>query len=246
MADHTGIEWTDATWNPVTGCTKVSPGCKNCYAERLAVRLRAMGNPRYQNGFALTLQPDQVDLPLRWRRPRRIFVNSMSDLFHEAVSEEYIRRVFEVMTSAHWHVFQILTKRSKRLAAMAALLPWPPNVWQGVSVESARYVSRVDHLRQVPARVRFLSVEPLLGPIPSLPLDGIHWVIVGGESGPARRVMSADWVRLVRDQCIAAEVPFFFKQWGGRTPKTKGRLLDGRIWNEIPAVAVGPHALAVE
>ena len=246
MADHTGIEWTDATWNPVTGCTKVSPGCKNCYAERLAVRLRAMGNPRYQNGFALTLQPDQVDLPLRWRRPRRIFVNSMSDLFHEAVSEEYIRRVFEVMTTAHWHVFQILTKRSKRLAAMAAQLPWPPNVWQGVSVENARYVSRVDHLRQVPARVRFLSVEPLLGPIPSLPLDGIHWVIVGGESGPARRVVSADWVRLVRDQCIAADVPFFFKQWGGRTPKTKGRLLDGRIWDGIPAVAVGRHALAVE
>jgi len=246
MADHTGIEWTDATWNPVTGCTKVSPGCKNCYAERLAVRLRAMGNPRYQNGFALTLQPDQVDLPLRWRRPRRIFVNSMSDLFHEAVSEEYIRRVFEVMTTAHWHVFQILTKRSKRLAAMAAQLPWPPNVWQGVSVENARYVSRVDHLRQVPARVRFLSVEPLLGPIPSLPLDGIHWVIVGGESGPARRVVSADWVRLVRDQCIAADVPFFFKQWGGRTPKTKGRLLDGRIWDGIPAVAVGQHALAVE
>jgi protein gp37 len=170
----------------------------------------------------------------------------MSDLFHEAVSEEYIRRVFEVMASAHWHVFQILTKRSKRLAAMAAHLPWPSNVWQGVSVESARYVCRVDHLRQVPARVRFLSVEPLLGPIPCLPLDGIHWVIVGGESGPARRVVSADWVRLIRDQCIRADVPFFFKQWGGRTPKTKGRLLDGRTWDEIPALSGGQHALAVE
>lgn len=245
MAEHTGIEWTDATWNPVTGCTKVSPGCKNCYAERLAGRLRAMGNPRYRNGFALTLQPDQVDLPLRWRRPRRIFVNSMSDLFHETVPEAYIRQVFETMTSAHWHVFQILTKRSERLAAMAPRLPWPPNVWQGVSVESARYVGRVDHLRQVPAIVRFLSVEPLLGPIPGLPLDGIHWVIVGGESGPERRVMSADWVRLVRDQCIEAGVPFFFKQWGGRTPKAKGRILDGRVWDEIPVTPTKLDVLAV-
>ena len=245
MADHSGIEWTDATWNPVTGCTKVSPGCKNCYAERLAVRLRAMGNPRYRNGFAVTLQPDQIELPLRWRRPRRIFVNSMSDLFHEVVPEEYIQQVFEVMVQAHWHVFQILTKRSGRLAAMAPRLPWPPNVWQGVSVESARYVSRVDHLRQVPAEVRFLSVEPLLAPIPCLPLNGIHWVIVGGESGPGRRVVSADWVRLVRDQCTEAGVPFFFKQWGGRTPRAKGRVLDGRIWDEIPAAAGRPDVLAV-
>ena len=169
----------------------------------------------------------------------------MSDLFHEVVPEEYIQRIFQVMVRAHWHVFQILTKRSKRLAAMAPRLPWPPNVWQGVSVESARYVGRVDHLRKVPARVRFLSVEPLLGPIPWLSLDGIHWVIAGGESGPGRRVVSAEWVRLVRDQCTEAGVPFFFKQWGGRTPKAKGRVLDGRIWDEIPAAAGGLDVLAV-
>ena len=245
MADHTGIEWTDATWNPVTGCTKVSPGCKHCYAERLAMRLMAMGNRRYGNGFAVTLQPDQIDLPLRWRRSRRIFVNSMSDLFHEAVPDEYIQSVFAVMARASWHIFQVLTKRSARLAAMAPRLPWPPNVWQGVSVESARYVSRIHHLRQVPAVVRFLSVEPLLGPIPELPLDGVHWVIAGGESGPGRRVMSADWVRLIRDQCTAAGVPFFFKQWGGRTPKAKGRLLDGRIWDETPAARAQPDVRAV-
>jgi protein gp37 len=183
----TGIEWTDATWNPVTGCTKVSPGCKHCYAERLAHRLRAMGNRRYARGFAVTLHPDQLTLPLTWRRPRRIFVNSMSDLFHEAIPDEYLRRVFDVMTRADWHVFQILTKRGARLAAMARELPWSPNVWQGVSVENASYTSRIAHLREVPAAVRFLSVEPLLGPIPQLPLTGIHWVIVGGESGGGRR-----------------------------------------------------------
>ena len=219
MADHTGIEWTDATWNPVTGCTRVSPGCKNCYAERLAIRLRAMRNPRYRNGFAVTLQPDQLGLPLRWRRPRRIFVNSMSDLFHEFVAEEYIRQVFDVMRQAHWHTFQVLTKRSERLATLAPRLPWPRNVWQGVSVESARYTGRVEDLRQVPAAVRFLSVEPLLGPIPRLPLAGLQWVIVGGESGPGRREASAEWVRMLRDQCLAASVPFFFKQWGGADAK---------------------------
>ena len=234
MSDHSGIEWTDATWNPVTGCTKVSPGCKHCYAERLALRLKAMGSPRYRNGFTVTLQPDQLTLPLRWRRPKRIFVNSMSDLFHEAIPEQYIQRVFEVMGQAYWHSFQILTKRSERLAALARDLPWPPNVWQGVSVENARYTWRVAHLRQVPAAVRFLSVEPLLGPIPSLPLEGIHWVIVGGESGGGRREMAPDWARLVRDQCLASGVPFFFKQWGGRTPKARGCVLDGRIWDDMP------------
>lgn len=245
MADHTGIEWTDATWNPITGCTKISPGCKNCYAERLALRLRAMRSPRYRNGFAVTLQPDQVDLPLRWRRPRRVFVNSMSDLFHETVPDDYIRKVFEVMGAAHWHVFQVLTKRSKRLTALAPRLPWPPNVWQGVSVESARYVCRVHDLTLVPAAVRFLSVEPLLAPISSLPLEGIQWVIVGGESGPRRRAMSPDWVRSIRDQCVSARVPFFFKQWGGRTPKSEGRVLDGRTWDEIPAERVGPETFAL-
>jgi protein gp37 len=236
MSEQTGIEWTDATWNPVTGCTKVSPGCTNCYAERLAFRLQAMGNRRYQAGFAVTLHPDHVTLPLRWRRPRRIFVNSMSDLFHDAVPDQFIRRVFEVMKCADWHTFQVLTKRSRRLATLAAHLPWPSNIWQGVSVESARYTSRVHDLQAVPAAVRFLSVEPLLGPIPSLPLAGIDWVIVGGESGGGRRAMAPEWARQIRDQCRLAGVPFFFKQWGGRTPRSGGRMLDGRTWDETPAV----------
>ena len=234
MGDNSGIEWTDATWNPVTGCTKISPGCKNCYAERLAVRLRAMGNTRYQNGFSVTLHPDLLALPLRWRRPRRIFVNSMSDLFHDAIPEAFIHRVFEVMARADWHVFQILTKRSERLASLAPHLPWAPNIWQGVSVESARYTIRIERLRTVPAAVRFLSVEPLLGPIPALPLDNIDWVIVGGESGPGRRPMAAAWAREILDQCIKAGVPFFFKQWGGRTPKAGGRVLDRRTWDGMP------------
>ncbi len=236
MGDRTGIEWTDATWNPVTGCTKISPGCKHCYAERLALRLKAMGNRRYRNGFAVTLQPDQLTLPLRWRQPQHIFVNSMSDLFHEAIPEDYIHRVFEVMVQADWHVFQILTKRSERLACLAPHLPWPRNIWQGVSVESAHYKRRITHLREVPAAVRFLSVEPLLGPISNLPLDGVQWVIVGGESGGGRREMAPAWVRGIRDQCLTAEVPFFFKQWGGRTPKSGGRVLDGRTWEEMPWV----------
>ncbi|PYN61930.1 MAG: hypothetical protein DMD90_21920 [Candidatus Rokuibacteriota bacterium] len=235
MGDQTGIEWTDATWNPVTGCTKVSPGCKNCYAERLAARLHAMHNPRYRNGFKLTLHPDLLSLPLRWRRPRMIFVNSMSDLFHEAVPAEYIWQVFAVMGQAPWHTFQILTKRSKRLRQLASGLSWPSNVWQGVSVESSRYTARIDDLREIPAAVRFISIEPLLGPIPALPLDNIHWVIVGGESGPRRRPVEAGWVREIRDQCLTADVRFFFKQWGGRTPKSRGRLLDGRTWDDMPA-----------
>jgi protein gp37 len=237
MSEHTGIEWTDATWNPVTGCTKVSPGCKHCYAERLAARLQAMGNPRYRNGFRVTLHPDQVGLPLRWRQPRRIFVNSMSDLFHEAVPEAFIQEVFEVMKRASWHIFQVLTKRAERLAGLAPRLPWPENIWQGVSVETARYVARVSHLQRVPAPVRFLSVEPLLGPIATLPLEGIHWVIVGGESGPGYRPPDPAWVRQIRDQCRAAGVPFFFKQWGGPTPKSGGRRLDGRTWDEMPTPA---------
>jgi protein gp37 len=235
MADSTGIEWTDATWNPITGCTKVSPGCKHCYAERLAIRLKAMGNPRYRNGFDLTLQPDQLTLPLRWRRPKRIFVNSMSDLFHEAVPQEFIKDVFAVMARASWHTFQILTKRSERLLALAPHLSWPENVWQGVSIESQDYIRRVEHLTRVPAAIRFLSIEPLLGPIPRLSLSGIDWVIVGGESGGRRRDIAPDWVRQIRDRCLDARVPFFFKQWGGRTPKSRGRTLDGRTWEEMPS-----------
>ena len=240
----THIEWTRSadgtpgyTWNPVTGCTRISPGCKHCYAERLARRLKAMNNPRYRNGFALTLQSDVLDLPFRWRRPSFVFVNIMSDLFHEAVPDEYVERVFAVMRRASWHTFQILTKRSRRLAKMASQLQWAPNIWQGVSVESARYVWRVADLQKVPAAVRFLSVEPLLGPIPKLPLKGIRWVIVGGESGGDRRPMDVEWPREIREQCIAAGVPFFFKQWGGRTPKAGGRVLDGRTWDEMPIVS---------
>jgi protein gp37 len=240
VGDKSAIEWTDATWNPVTGCTKVSPGCKNCYAERLAARLQAMGNRRYINGFSVTLHPDQLDLPLRWRQPRQIFVNSMSDLFHESVPDEYIRRAFDVMAEAHWHVFQVLTKRARRLAELAAWLPWPSNVWQGVSVENARYASRVADLVKVPAAVRFLSVEPLLGPISHLPLDGIDWVIVGGESGPGHRPVQPEWVRAIRDQCKEARVAFFFKQWGGPTPKAGGRLLDGQEWSAMPSARRSP------
>lgn len=238
MGAKSVIEWTDATWNPVTGCTKISPGCKNCYAERLALRLREMGNPRYKNGFRITLHPDQVDLPLRWAKPKMIFVNSMSDLFHEAVPEEYIKRVFEVMVKADWHIFQVLTKRAERLAKLASHLPWPSNVWQGVSIENQAYTKRILHLQKVPAAVRFLSVEPLLGPIPNLPLHGIQWVIVGGESGPRHRPIKPEWVREIKKQCAAAGAPFFFKQWGGRTPKSGGRVLDGRTWDQMPTTAL--------
>ena len=234
MGDKSSIEWTEATWNPVTGCTKVSPGCKHCYAERLAARLQAMGNPRYRNGFAVTLHSDVLTLPLRWTQPRLIFVNSMSDLFHEAIPEEFIRRTFEVMGQADRHIFQILTKRAERLATLAPHLPWPPNIWQGVSVENARYTWRIAYLQAVPSTIRFLSIEPLLGPIPRLPLEKIHWVIVGGESGPRHRPVDSAWVREIRDQCLAADVPFFFKQWGGHTPKAGGRSLDGRIWSQMP------------
>jgi protein gp37 len=234
MAQNSSIEWTEATWNPVTGCSKISPGCKHCYAERMAKRLQAMGQDRYRNGFEVTLQWDIVKLPLRWPEPRIIFVNSMSDLFHEEIPEPFIRDVFETMEAAHWHTFQILTKRSRRLAALAPRLPWPRNVWMGVSVESPHYVSRINDLRNVPAPVRFLSVEPLLAPIPRLPLTGVDWVIVGGESGPDSRLMKAEWARQIRDRCIAQEVPFFFKQWGGARKKRTGRILDGRTWDEMP------------
>ena len=195
-----------------------------------------MGNPRYRNGFRVTLHPDQLDLPLRWGKPKMIFVNSMSDLFHEAVPDEYIKKVFATMVKADWHIFQILTKRAERLAKLAPQLPWPSHVWQGVSVESQPYTKRVTALRKVPATVRFLSVEPLLGPIGKLPLNGVHWVIVGGESGPRHRPIKPEWVREIRKQCLAAEDPSFFKQWGGRTAKSGGRILDGRTSDQMPAV----------
>ncbi|MGH7146789.1 MAG: DUF5131 family protein [Nitrospiraceae bacterium] len=234
MAQNSTIEWTEATWNPVTGCSKISPGCKNCYAERMANRLAAMGQERYRNGFDVTLQLDIVDLPLKWLEPRIIFVNSMSDLFHEEVPESFIKEVFETMARAYWHTFQILTKRSHRLAALAPRIPWSKNIWMGVSVESPQYTFRIADLRRVPAAVRFLSVEPLLAPIPKLPLSGIDWIIVGGESGPGSRPMQADWVRQIRNRCLAQKVPFFFKQWGGTRKHKTGRRLDGRMWNEMP------------
>lgn len=234
MADHSRIEWTQATWNPVTGCTKVSQGCKHCYAERLAKRLQAMGNARYAQGFKVTLHPDLLELPLSWKQPRRIFVNSMSDLFHPDVPLDFLQQVFATMERAHWHEFQVLTKRPERAAQLAADLPWPSNVWMGTSVESVKVIDRVKLLQQVPARVRFLSVEPLLGPIPDLPLDGIHWVIVGGESGPGARPMEPDWVRMIRAQCEARHVPFFFKQWGGTNKKAAGRELDGKHYDGMP------------
>lgn len=234
MAQDSPIEWTDSTWNPVTGCTKVSPGCKHCYAERMANRLVAMGQFRYRNGFDVTLHPDLVRAPLRWRQPRTVFVNSMSDLFHEEIPEVFIAEIFDTMVAAHLHTFQILTKRADRLAEIARHLLWPINVWMGVSVESRAYVDRIELLRTVPAAVRFLSVEPLLAPIPSLPLLGIDWIIVGGESGPGARSMEADWIREIRDRCVESGVPFFFKQWGGVRKGRTGRLLDGRTWDELP------------
>ncbi len=234
MAVNSSIEWTESTWNPITGCDKVSPGCKFCYAERMAVRLQAMGQPNYRNGFALTLHEHALELPLRWRQPQTIFVNSMSDLFHKDVPLAFIRRVFDVMKEAHWHRFQILTKRSERLFMLRDKLEWPANVWMGVSVETAHYVKRIDHLRKVPAAIRFLSLEPLLGPLPGLDLSGIDWVIVGGESGPGARPMDEAWALDIRDQCEAAGVPFFFKQWGGVNKKKAGRLLEGRTWDEMP------------
>jgi protein gp37 len=237
MGANSHIEWTEATWNPVTGCTKVSAGCKNCYAERLALRLQAMGNGRYKNGFRVTLHEDVVDLPRTWKRPRRIFVNSMSDLFHPAVPIRFIRRVFETMAECPQHTFQILTKRSDRVRKLSAKLPWPDNVWMGVSVEDSRVLHRVDDLREVPAAVRFLSCEPLIGSLTGLSLTGIHWVIVGGESGPRARAMNVQWVRGIFRICRKERVPFFFKQWGGVQKHRTGRELGGRTYDEMPALA---------
>jgi protein gp37 len=234
MATKSTIEWTEMTWNPVTGCTKVSEGCRHCYAERMALRLRAMGNRRYAKGFEVTLHDDLVDLPRTLQQPRVIFVNSMSDLFHEDVPEEFIGRVFETMAACPQHTFQVLTKRSRRLRHMAERLPWPKNVWIGVSVENQRVLGRIDDLRHVPAAVRFLSCEPLLGPMDDVDLDGIAWVIVGGESGPGARPMKPEWVESILKQCRRAQVAFFFKQWGGTRKCTTGRELNGRTYDELP------------
>ncbi|MBF6065438.1 phage Gp37/Gp68 family protein [Nocardia terpenica] len=245
MSDKSGIEWTEATWNPVTGCDRTSIGCDHCYAMVLAKRLKAMGADKYQRdgdprtsgpGFGVTIHPESLDVPRRWRSPRVVFVNSMSDLFHAKVPVGFIRDVFDVMRETPQHTYQVLTKRSLRLKRLAERLDWPVNVWMGVSVENSDYLDRVDHLREVPAAVRFLSCEPLLGPLDELVLDGIGWVIAGGESGHNHRPMDPGWVRDIRDNCQAEGVPFFFKQWGGRTPKAMGRELDGQLWDDMPAL----------
>lgn len=245
MSEASSIEWTDSTWNPVTGCTKVSQGCKHCYADRFAERFRGVPGHPFEQGFDLKLWPDRLGLPLSWKQPRRIFVNSMSDLFHPGIPESYIREVFGTMNRASWHAFQVLTKRAERLADMGGSLPWSANIWQGVSVEDDRVVARIELLRQVPARVRFLSLEPLIGPLDDLDLEGIHWVIVGGESGPGARPMKKEWVNSIRDQCVEASVPFFFKQWGGPRKHVSGRLLDGKTWDGFPSAMTGAGVPAV-
>lgn len=237
MSDGSAIEWTEATWNPVRGCTKVSPGCKHCYAETFSERFRGVPGHPYEQGFDLRLVPKALDIPHRWKRGRHIFVNSMSDLFHKDVPDEYIARVFRVMEETPRHSYQLLTKRAERMARLAARLTVPANVWCGVSVENQDYVKRIAELQSVPAKVRFLSIEPMIGPIVDLPLEGIHWVIVGGESGPGARPLNPDWVRSVRDRCIQAQVAFFFKQWGGVQKSRFGRLLDDRTWDEMPVGA---------
>ncbi len=234
MALGSGIEWTQSTWNPVTGCTKVSEGCRNCYAERMAKRLQAMGQPNYRNGFDLTCHPGALDLPLRWKKPQVVFVNSMSDLFHEDVPLDFIQRVFATMRQAGQHTFQVLTKRASRLAELSHLLDWTENIWMGVTVENAACKGRIDQLRSTSALVKFLSMEPLLDDMGGIDLARVDWVIAGGESGPGARPMHADWVRGIRDQCLAQHVPFFFKQWGGFNKKKAGRILDGRTWDQMP------------
>ncbi len=236
MAEHSEIEWTESTWNPLTGCTKISPGCKHCYAERMAKRLQAMGQPNYRNGFKLTLHESVLSKPLEWKKPQVIFVNSMSDLFHKDVPVEFILRTFDVMRQAHWHTFQVLTKRAEWLEELSPKIEWPENVWMGVSVETEKYTFRIDHLRRTGAKVKFLSLEPLLGPLHHLNLKGINWAIVGGESGPGARPLDPAWVTDIRDECQKARVPFFFKQWGGVQKKRAGRTLEGRTWDEMPAL----------
>src|SRR5680860_324270 len=233
MANSSHIEWTEATWNPITGCTKVSQGCKHCYAERLSKRLQAMGAENYRNGFSLTLHPKMLDLPNSWKKPRRIFVNSMSDIFHPQVPTEFILRIWDTMLAAPQHEYQILTKRPERLADLNALLDWAPHIWMGVTVESDRHVDRIEMLRECDSKVKFLSLEPLLGPLHHVNLAGIDWAIVGGESGPKARPMAKEWVIDLREQCVSQSVSFFFKQWGGTNKKKMGRELEGRTWDEM-------------
>lgn len=237
MAAKSPIEWTESTWNPVTGCTKISDGCKNCYAEKLALRLKAMGQANYKDGFKLTVQPKMLELPLSWKKSQTIFVNSMSDLFHKDVPLNYIQKVFDVMARADWHNFQVLTKRSERLRELNHELNWQKNIWMGVSVENKKVIHRIDDLRKTDAHIKFLSIEPLLGSLPKLDLTNIDWVIVGGESGPKARPMEEKWVLEIKDQCKEQNVPFFFKQWGGVRKHKTGRTLLGRTWDEMPQKA---------
>lgn len=237
MAYNSHIEWTQATWNPVTGCSKISIGCKNCYAEKFALRLQAMGHPHYINGFKVTLHPDALTIPLHWQKPRIIFVNSMSDLFHEDIPIGFIQKVFEVMTTADWHIYQVLTKRSQRMLKLSPQLPWTPNIWLGVTVETQEYIYRIEHLKKTPAHIKFISFEPLLSDMPTLDLDGINWVIVGGESGSGARPMKPEWVINILNQCKSKNIPFFFKQWGGKNKKKAGRTLLGKTWDQMPKLA---------
>jgi protein gp37 len=247
LGTKSAIEWTEVTWNPVTGCDRVAAGCDNCYALTLAKRLKAMGAEKYQTdgnpitsgpGFGVAIHPQALRQPYKWKAPRTVFVNSMSDLFHAKVPLSYVQDIFDVIANTPQHTYQALTKRAHRMAKVADKLDWPSNLWMGVSVEDTTVTDRIDYLRTVPASVRFLSCEPLLSPLPGLNLDGIHWVIAGGESGPNHRPMEAEWVTDIRDQCLEVGVPFFFKQWGGRTPKQHGRELDGQLWDQMPAVSI--------
>jgi protein gp37 len=234
MSDFSKIEWTCASWNPVTGCDRVSSGCAHCYAERMAHRLQRIGQAKYRNGFKVTLHPDLLDMPLKWKKPRHIFVNSMSDLFHDDVPLDFILGLFNVMQMAEWHTFQILTKRSERLLDLASKLPWPPNVWMGVTAESPKQIFRMRHLQKIKAAVRFVSMEPLLGPMGEFPVENIDWIIVGGESGPEARSMEKSWAIEIRNRCLQNDIPFFFKQWGGRNRKETGSLLDGKYYHQMP------------
>jgi len=237
LSQKTSIQWTESTWNPVTGCTKISPGCANCYAERIALRLKAAKNPSYVNGFNLTLHYNMLNLPLKWSRPRKVFVNSMSDLFHKNVPSDFITKVFGVANAASWHSFQILTKRSERVLELDKKIIWTPNIWMGVSVEDEAHLYRVEQLKKTSSSLKFISFEPLLGKISNIELSGIDWVIVGGESGPKSRIMQESWVIDIRNQCQEQKVPFFFKQWGGVNKKKTGRLLEGKFWDEMPSTA---------
>ncbi|MFC1553437.1 DUF5131 family protein [candidate division KSB1 bacterium] len=238
MAINSNIEWTESTWNPVTGCSKISPGCKHCYAERMAKRLKAMGQQNYKNGFNVNLHEHVLDYPLNWKKPQTIFVNSMSDLFHEKVPVSFIKKVFNTMNTTSWHIFQVLTKRSDRLCELNNELEWANNIWMGVSIESDQYKYRIDFLRETNAKIKFLSLEPLIGPVNKLNFENIDWVIAGGESGSKSRPIEEEWVKDIRDQCIESDVPFFFKQWGGYNKKKNGRLLEGKLWNEMPELPI--------